>query len=82
MKVCKTLKTYFHTPKSLINQGKQPIVRMYESFFKSIIEKNYMCIIYVYMYIIYICILRHPTADFAEQNGRNAKLIGHRPLPL
>ena len=28
------------------------------------------------------CILRHPTADFAEQNGRNAKLIGHRPLPL
>lgn len=29
-----------------------------------------------------ICILRHPTADFAEQNGRNAKLIGHRPLPL
>lgn len=32
---------------------------------------------------VYIkCILRHPTADFAEQNGRNAKLIGHRPLPL
>ncbi len=29
-----------------------------------------------------VCILRHPTADFAEQNGRNAKLIGHRPLPL
>lgn len=28
------------------------------------------------------CILRHPTAGFAEQNGRNAKLIGRRPLLL
>lgn len=29
-----------------------------------------------------LCILRHPTAGFAKQNGRNAKLNGHRPLLL
>lgn len=53
MKVCKTLKTYFHTPKSLINQGKHPLVRKYESFFKSIIGKN----IYVYNICVYnICV--------------------------
>lgn len=28
------------------------------------------------------CIWRLPTAAFAEQNGRNAKLIGRRPLFL
>ena len=30
----------------------------------------------------HLCILRHPTASFAVQNGRNAKLIGRRPLLL
>ena len=28
------------------------------------------------------CIWRLPTAAFAEQNGRNAELIGRRPLLL
>ena len=53
----------------------------YYTYFSFLTTQKHVkeCIKYVKQIM---CILRHPTASFAEQNGRNAKLIGRRPLLL